>query len=56
MRPEEEAELRRRDVDLDTMTIRVRQAAPELSTGRRAVGSGRSSQAHMDGSTNFLAM
>ncbi|NUK85727.1 tyrosine-type recombinase/integrase [Streptomyces lunaelactis] len=38
MRPEEQAELRRRDVDLDSMTIRVRQAAPELSTGRRAVG------------------
>ncbi|MGW3272544.1 tyrosine-type recombinase/integrase [Streptomyces kronopolitis] len=38
MRPEEQAELRRKDVDLDTMTIRVRQAAPELTTGRRAVG------------------
>ncbi|MFI9081165.1 tyrosine-type recombinase/integrase [Streptomyces sioyaensis] len=38
MRPEEQAELRRKDVDLDSMTIRVRQAAPELTTGRRAVG------------------
>lgn len=38
MRPEEQAELRRKDVDLDTMTIRVRKAAPELSTGARAVG------------------
>ncbi|MFF7703230.1 tyrosine-type recombinase/integrase [Streptomyces lydicus] len=38
MRPEEQAELRRRDVDLDAMTIRVRKAAPELTTGRRAVG------------------
>ncbi|MFI5803582.1 tyrosine-type recombinase/integrase [Streptomyces sp. NPDC051561] len=38
MRPEEQAELRRRDVDLDNMTIRVRKAAPELSTGKRAVG------------------
>ncbi|WP_328732214.1 site-specific integrase [Streptomyces caniferus] len=38
MRPEEQAELRRRDVDLDEMTIRVRMAAPELTTGRRAPG------------------
>lgn len=38
MRPEEQAELRRKDVDLDGMTIRVRKAAPELSTGARAVG------------------
>ncbi|AKA04776.1 integrase [Streptomyces noursei ZPM] len=38
MRPEEQAELRRKDVDLDRMTIRVRQAAPELTTGRRVVG------------------
>ncbi|MFE2975503.1 tyrosine-type recombinase/integrase [Streptomyces sp. NPDC059258] len=38
MRPEEQAELRRRDVDLDQMTIRVRMAAPELTTGRRAPG------------------
>ncbi|MEU8133782.1 tyrosine-type recombinase/integrase [Streptodolium elevatio] len=38
MRPEEQAELRRKDVRLETMTIRVRQAAPELSTGRRVIG------------------
>ncbi|CAL9457267.1 tyrosine-type recombinase/integrase [Streptomyces sp. enrichment culture] len=38
MRPEEQAELRRKDVDLDAMTIRVRQAAPELTTGKRAEG------------------
>ncbi|MFF0066801.1 tyrosine-type recombinase/integrase [Streptomyces sp. NPDC005279] len=38
MRPEEQAELRRKDVDLDAMTIRVRMAAPELATGRRAPG------------------
>ncbi|MFF8309567.1 tyrosine-type recombinase/integrase [Streptomyces lydicus] len=38
LRPEEQAELRRKDVDLNTMTIRVRQAAPELTTGRRVVG------------------
>lgn len=38
LRPEEQAELRRKDVDLDAMTIRVRKAAPELNTGERAVG------------------
>ncbi|MEW9517793.1 tyrosine-type recombinase/integrase [Streptomyces tubercidicus] len=38
MRPEEQAELRRKDVDLDAMTIHVRMAAPELTTGRRAPG------------------
>ncbi|WP_406271165.1 site-specific integrase [Streptomyces sp. NBC_00191] len=38
MRPEEQAELRRKDVDLDAMTVRVRMAAPELTTGRRAPG------------------
>ncbi|MGW3873754.1 tyrosine-type recombinase/integrase [Streptomyces sp. NPDC005055] len=38
MRPEEQAELRRKDVDLDEMTVRVRMAAPELTTGRRAPG------------------
>lgn len=38
MRPEEQAELRRKDVDLDAMTIRVRKAAPELNTGKRAEG------------------
>ncbi|MGI5251156.1 tyrosine-type recombinase/integrase [Actinacidiphila glaucinigra] len=38
LRPEEQAELRRGDVDLDTLTVRVRQAAPELTTGKRAEG------------------
>lgn len=38
MRPEEQAELRRKDVDVDNVTIVVRQAAPELATGRRAEG------------------
>ncbi|MET7310044.1 tyrosine-type recombinase/integrase [Streptomyces sp. NPDC005571] len=38
MRPEEQAELRRKDVDLDEMTVRVRMSAPELTTGRRAPG------------------
>jgi integrase len=42
LRPEEQAELRRRDVDLDAMTVRVRAAAPELTTGRRAEGSTKS--------------
>ncbi|MET8401695.1 tyrosine-type recombinase/integrase [Streptomyces sp900116325] len=38
MRPEEQAELRRRDVDVDNLTVTVRKAAPELATGRRAEG------------------
>jgi integrase len=38
MRPEELAELRRSDVDLDAGSVRVRRAAPELNTGRRVVG------------------
>jgi integrase len=38
MRPEEQAELRRKDVDVDHLTITVRKAAPELATGRRAEG------------------
>ncbi|MBO1286362.1 tyrosine-type recombinase/integrase family protein [Streptomyces sampsonii] len=38
LRPEEQAELRRKDIDLDNLTVRVRQAAPELTTGRRAEG------------------
>ncbi|MBQ0983060.1 tyrosine-type recombinase/integrase family protein [Streptomyces sp. F63] len=38
LRPEEQAELRRRDVGLDTLTVRVRKAAPELTTGKRAEG------------------
>jgi integrase len=38
LRPEEQAELRRKDVNLATMVLRIRQAAPELTTGRRAIG------------------
>ncbi|WP_405979932.1 tyrosine-type recombinase/integrase [Streptomyces sp. NBC_00158] len=38
MRPEELAELRRADVDLDAGSVRVRRAAPELNTGRRVIG------------------
>ncbi|MBV9024403.1 MAG: site-specific integrase [Streptomycetaceae bacterium] len=38
MRPEELAELRRRDVDLDAGSVWVRRAAPELNTGRRVIG------------------
>lgn len=33
MRPEEQAELRRKDVDVDNVTVVVRKAAPELATG-----------------------
>ncbi|MFE6686025.1 tyrosine-type recombinase/integrase [Streptomyces sp. NPDC057743] len=38
MRPEELAELRRKDVDLDEGTIWVKRAAPELTTGKRVIG------------------
>ncbi|MGW2226618.1 tyrosine-type recombinase/integrase [Streptomyces formicae] len=38
MRPEELAGLRRRDVDLDTLRIRVRLAEPERMNGRRVPG------------------
>ncbi|MEK9519637.1 site-specific integrase [Streptomyces venezuelae] len=38
MRPEELAELRRSDVDLDAGSVWVRRAAPELNTGRRVIG------------------
>ncbi|MFJ1613874.1 tyrosine-type recombinase/integrase [Streptomyces sp. NPDC088251] len=38
MRPEEQAELRRKDVDVDNVTITVRKAAPELATGQRVEG------------------
>ncbi|MFF9013441.1 tyrosine-type recombinase/integrase [Streptomyces sp. NPDC014870] len=38
MRPEELAELRRADIDLDAGAVRVRRAAPELNTGRRVIG------------------
>ncbi len=37
-RPEELAEIRRHDVDLETVGIRVRQAAPELTNGKRVLG------------------
>lgn len=42
MRPEELAELRRRDVDLDSGALWVRRAAPELNTGHRVVGAPKS--------------
>ncbi|WP_326797285.1 site-specific integrase [Streptomyces sp. NBC_01808] len=38
LRPEELAELRRHDVDLERGVLRIRRAAPELTTGRRAPG------------------
>ncbi|SHI12856.1 tyrosine-type recombinase/integrase [Streptomyces sp. 3214.6] len=38
MRPEELAGLRRRDVDLDNLVIRVRVAEPERTNGKRAPG------------------
>ncbi|WP_255954561.1 tyrosine-type recombinase/integrase [Streptomyces odontomachi] len=38
LRPEELAGLRRRDVDLDTLRIRVRLAEPERTNGRRVQG------------------
>ncbi|UED85029.1 tyrosine-type recombinase/integrase [Streptomyces profundus] len=38
LRPEELAELRRGDVDVEQGVVRVRRAAPELTTGRRVVG------------------
>ncbi|WP_420711895.1 tyrosine-type recombinase/integrase [Streptomyces sp. MMG1533] len=38
MRPEELAGLRRRDVDLDSLVIRVRVAEPERTNGMRAPG------------------
>jgi integrase len=37
-RPEEQAALRRTDVDLETVGVWVRRAAPELTTGRRVDG------------------
>lgn len=37
-RPEEQAEMRWSDVDLENVGIWVRRAAPELTTGRRVVG------------------
>ncbi|WP_225850931.1 tyrosine-type recombinase/integrase [Streptomyces sp. HPF1205] len=37
-RPEEQAALRRRDVDLENVGVWIRTAEPELTTGRRAPG------------------
>ncbi|MFC8720280.1 tyrosine-type recombinase/integrase [Kitasatospora sp. NPDC057198] len=37
-RPEELAELRRHDVDLELVGVRVRKAAPELTNGKRVLG------------------
>ncbi|MCI0385096.1 site-specific integrase [Streptomyces sp. CNQ085] len=38
LRPEELAALRRNDVDLEAGTLRIRQAAPELTSGQRVTG------------------
>ncbi|WP_329581976.1 site-specific integrase [Kitasatospora sp. NBC_01250] len=38
LRPEELAELRREDVDMDKRTLRITEASPELNTGKRATG------------------
>ncbi|MFB7133234.1 tyrosine-type recombinase/integrase [Streptomyces sp. NPDC056237] len=38
MRPEEQAALRRPDVTLESLAVKVRDAAPELTTGRRVEG------------------
>ncbi|MFJ2188579.1 tyrosine-type recombinase/integrase [Kitasatospora sp. NPDC087861] len=38
LRPEELAELRRKDINLVAGTVQVRLATPELNTGRRALG------------------
>lgn len=51
MRPEELASLRRRDVDLDHMVIRVRVAEPERTNGKRAPGETKSGGAARGGST-----
>lgn len=42
MRPEELAGLRRRDVDIDNLVIRVRVAEPERTNGKRAPGATKS--------------
>lgn len=42
MRPEELAEVRRSDFDLDAGSVWVRRAAPELNTGRRVIGAPKS--------------
>ncbi|MFD6421361.1 tyrosine-type recombinase/integrase [Streptomyces sp. NPDC060198] len=38
MRPEEQAALRRSDVTLEPLAVKIRDAAPELTTGRRVEG------------------
>ncbi|UGQ15136.1 site-specific integrase [Yinghuangia sp. ASG 101] len=38
LRPEEQAELRREDVDTEARTLSITQASPELTTGRRVTG------------------
>ena len=42
LRPEELAELRRKDVKTDDLTLKISRAAPELSTGQRALGTTKS--------------
>ncbi|WSA78069.1 site-specific integrase [Streptomyces sp. NBC_01799] len=50
-RPEEQAAMRRRDVDLENVGIWVRTAEPELTTGRRAPGDTKS-----DAGKRFLVL
>lgn len=38
LRPEEQAELRREDVDQEARTVSITQASPELTTGKRVTG------------------
>lgn len=38
LRPEEQAELRREDIDPETRELSITQASPELTTGRRVTG------------------
>lgn len=38
LRPEEQAELRREDVDVEARSLSITQASPELTTGRRVTG------------------
>ncbi|MBC3843417.1 site-specific integrase [Streptacidiphilus sp. 4-A2] len=42
LRPEELAELRRKDVKTDDLTLKISRAAPELNTGQRALGTTKS--------------
>jgi integrase len=50
-RPEEQAALRRRDVDLEHVGVWIRAAEPELATGRRAPGDTKS-----DAGRRYLAL